>query len=554
MTDRRSAWERERLQGALERAPERKPAFSTISDMPIERLYGPWSLGDDAEARIGLPGEPPFTRGIHPTGYRSRLWTMRMFAGFGSAEDTNQRFHQLLAAGQTGLSIAYDMPTLYGYDTDDPEAEGEFGTCGVGVSSLADMEVLLDGLPLEKVSTSMTINSPAAPIWAMYVVAAEKAGVPRDQLEGTLQNDILKEFIAQKEFLFPPDHSMRLVTDTIEFGTREMPRWNTISISGYHIREAGSTAVQELAFTIADGMAYVEAALERGLRVDDFAPRLSFFFNSHSDFFEEIAKFRASRRIWHDLMTKRYRAENERSAWMRFHTQTAGVSLTSQQPLNNLTRVALQALAGVLGGTQSLHTDAYDEALAVPTAEAALLALRQQQVIAEETGVDATVDPLGGSWFVEALTDETERQVWRYIEEIDRRGGMVAAIGEGYPQREIADAAYRYQREFDAGERRVVGVNSHVDRTEETPVPVLIVPQGSLDRQLARLERTRRERDASAVESALAGLRDAASRPGTSETNLMPHFIRCAGAYATLGEQCGVLRGVFGEYREPVAV
>ncbi len=554
VASRRAAWEAERRDPALGRAPERKARFSTISDMPIEGLYGPWSLAEDAEARIGLPGDPPFTRGIHPTGYRSRLWTMRMFAGFGAAEDTNARFQGLLSAGQTGLSIAYDMPTLYGYDTDDAEAEGEFGTCGVAVSSLADMEVLLDGLPLERVSTSMTINSPAAPIWAMYIVAAEKAGVPRDRLEGTTQNDILKEFIAQKEFLFPPEPSMRLVTDTIEFGTREMPRWNTISISGYHIREAGSTAVQELAFTIADGMAYVEAALERGLRIDDFAPRLSFFFNSHSDFFEEIAKFRASRRIWHDLMTGRYHAENERSAWMRFHTQTAGVSLTPQQPLNNLTRVALQALAGVLGGTQSLHTDAYDEALAVPTAEAALLALRQQQIIAEESGVDATVDPLGGSWFVEALTDETERQVWRYLDEIDRRGGMVAAVKEGYPQREIADAAYRYQREFDAGERRVVGVNAHVNADEETRVPVLAVPPGSLERHLARLERTRSERDATAVEAALKGLREAASRPGTSETNLMPHFIRCAEAYATLGEQCAVLRGVFGEYREPVAV
>jgi methylmalonyl-CoA mutase N-terminal domain/subunit len=553
MTDR-SKWEAERLGPALRQAPERRPSFSTISDMPIERLYGPWSMPADAEGRIGLPGEPPFTRGIHPTGYRSRLWTMRMFAGFGAAEDTNSRFHQLLAAGQTGLSIAYDMPTLYGYDTDDPEAEGEFGTCGVAVSSLADMEVLLAGLPLERVSTSMTINSPAAPIWAMYIVAAEKAGVPRDRLEGTTQNDILKEFIAQKEFLFPPEPSMRLVTDTIEFGTRELPRWNTISISGYHIREAGSTAVQELAFTIADGMAYVEAAIARGLRVDDFAPRLSFFFNSHSDFFEEIAKYRASRRIWHRLMTERYGAENERSSWMRFHTQTAGVSLTPQQPLNNLTRVALQALAAVLGGTQSLHTDAYDEALAVPTAEAALLALRQQQIIAAESGVDATVDPLGGSWFVEALTDETERQVVRYLDEIDRRGGMVAAVTEGYPQREIADAAYRYQREFDAGERQVVGVNLHVDDREETTVPVLAVPEGSLERQLERLERTRRERDASAVEAALRGLREAASRPGTSDTNLMPHFIRCAEAYATLGEQVGVLRGVFGEYREPVAV
>ncbi len=554
---RRRAWQGDRLGPALERATERKPRFSTISDMPVEGLYGPWSIdeqGIDALRDIGLPGEPPFTRGIHPGGYRSRLWTMRMFAGFGAAEDTNARFRQLLDAGQTGLSIAYDMPTLYGYDTDDPEAEGEFGTCGVAVSSLADMEVLLAGLPLERVSTSMTINSPAAPIWAMYIVAAERAGVPRAALEGTTQNDILKEFIAQKEYLFPPAPSMRLVTDTIEFGTREMPRWNTVSISGYHIREAGSTAVQELAFTIADGMAYVEDAIARGLRVDDFAPRLSFFFNSHSDFFEEIAKFRASRRIWHKLMTERYGAENERSTWMRFHTQTAGVSLTSQQPLNNLTRVAIQALAAVLGGTQSLHTDAHDEALAVPTAEAAMLALRQQQILAEETGVDATVDPLGGSWFVEALTAETERQAWRYIEEIDRRGGMVAAITEGYPQREIADAAYRYQREFDAGERRVVGVNAYVDASEVMSVPVLQVPAGSLESHLERLGRTRRERDAEAVGAALAGLRDAARRPGSSETNLMPHFIRCAAAYATLGEQCGVLREAFGEYREPVAV
>jgi len=581
---RRRRWHVERLDPAEARAPERRDRFVTLGDIPLEGLYGPWSLepgsdgapagaggptavdhhGDpltagrwdafDPARDIGFPGEPPFTRGIHPTGYRSRLWTMRMFAGFGAAEDTNARFRSLLAAGQTGLSIAYDMPTLYGYDTDDPEAEGEFGTCGVAVSSLADMEVLLGGLPLDRVSTSMTINSPAAPIWAMYIVAAEKAGVPRAVLEGTTQNDILKEFVAQKEFLFPPEPSLRLVTDTIEFGTREMPRWNTVSISGYHIREAGSTAVQELAFTSADGMAYVEAALARGLRVDDFAPRLSFFYNSHSDFFEEVAKFRASRRVWYKLMTERYRAENERSTWMRFHTQTAGVSLTPQQPLNNLTRVAIQALAAVLGGTQSLHTDAYDEALAVPTAEAALLALRQQQVIAEETGVASVVDPLGGSWYVEALTNEVEREVWRYLDEIDRRGGMVAAIREGYPQREIADAAYRFQREFDAGERRIVGVNAYVDAAEEMTVPVLAVPTGSFEAQMARLERTRRERDPAAVESALAGLREAASRPESSATNLMPHFIRCAEAYATLGEQCGVLRSVFGEYREPVAV
>ena len=583
---RREQWQDGRLRSAVERSPERRTRFSTISDVEVERLYGPWSWGagpdtyaaggggptavdhhgerlrrgpgrwDDFDPLrdIGFPGEPPFTRGIHPTGYRSRLWTMRMFAGFGAAEDTNARFKSLLAAGQTGLSIAYDMPTLYGYDTDDPEAEGEFGTCGVAVSSLADMEILLDGLPLDRISTSMTINSPAAPIWAMYIAAAEKRGVPRAVLEGTTQNDILKEFVAQKEFLFPLEPSMRLVTDTIEFGTRELPRWNTISISGYHIREAGSTAVQELAFTIADGMAYVEAVLARGLRVDDFAPRLSFFFNSHNDFFEEIAKFRAARRIWYKLMTERYRAENERSTWLRFHTQTAGVSLTAQQPLNNLTRVAIQALAAVLGGTQSLHTDAYDEAWAVPSAEAAQLALRQQQIIAEETGIAGTVDPLGGSWFVEALTNETERAVWRYLDEIDALGGMVAAIGAGYPQREIADAAYRFQRELDAGDRVIVGVNRHVDPDEVLEIPLLEVSEASERAHLARLDRTRRDRDAAAVEAALAGLRSAAARPGTSGDNLMPHFIRCAEAYATLGEQCRVLREVFGEYREPVAV
>src|SRR6266566_5785489 len=562
---RRRAWEAKRLGPAIERAPERRPRFSTISDTEIRQLYGPWAWqpGEDGGPvggggptevdhrgeplkrgrwddfdplrDIGFPGEPPFTRGIHPSGYRSRLWTMRMFAGCGAAQDTNERFKSLLAAGQTGMSIAYDMPTLYGYDSDDPEADGEFGTCGVGVSSLADMEVLLDGLPLDRISTSMTINSPAAPIWAMYIVAAEKAGFQRAMLEGTTQNDILKEFVAQKEFLFPPEPSMRLVTDTIEFGTRELPKWNTISISGYHIREAGSTAVQELAFTIADGMAYVEAALERGLRVDDFAPRLSFFFNSHSDFFEEIAKFRAARRIWWKLMTQRYRAENERSTWLRFHTQTAGVSLAPQQPLNNITRVALQALAAVLGGTQSLHTDAYDEALAVPTAEAALLALRQQQIIADETGVTGTVDPLGGSWFVESLTNEVERQVWRYLDEIDRRGGMVKAIVDGYPQREVADAAYRFQRELDAGERTIIGVNRHGDPGEELSIPLLEVSEASLRAHLDRLSRVRRERDGEAVAAALAGLRENAGRAGSSSTNLMPHFLRCAEAYATLG-------------------
>jgi methylmalonyl-CoA mutase, N-terminal domain len=561
---------------------ERRTRFSTISDIEINRLYtaadwqgptagggGPTALdhlgdrlreGDgrwadfQPERDVSVPGAAPFTRGVHANGYRSRVWTMRMFAGFGSAEDTNARFHQLLRAGQTGLSIAYDMPTLYGYDTDDPEAAGEFGTCGVAVSSLADMEVLLDGLPLDRISTSMTINSPAAPIWAMYIAAAEKKGFPRALLEGTTQNDILKEYVAQKEFLFPPAPSMRLVTDTIEFGTRELPKWNTISISGYHIREAGSTAVQELAFTIADGMAYVEEALQRGLRVDEFAPRLSFFFNSHSDFFEEIAKFRAARRIWWKLMTQRYRAENERSTWMRFHTQTAGVSLTAQQPLNNLTRVAIQALAAVLGGTQSLHTDAYDEAWAVPSADAALLALRQQQIIAAETGVTNTADPLGGSWFVESLTNEVERQVWRYLDEIDGYGGMVAAIQAGYPQKEIADAAYRFQREFDEGERQIVGVNAYADPDEELAIPLLEVSEESLRQHLGRLERTRRERDGERVAASLARLRDLAGQPGSSATNLMPALIECANAYVTLGEMCGVFRAVFGEYREPVAV
>jgi methylmalonyl-CoA mutase N-terminal domain/subunit len=590
---RHDTWRDQTLGAARGRASERQVRFSTISDVEVNELYDPldWArpgggsggptavdhLGEPLRTRgapkganpddvggpwvdfdplrdVGFPGEPPFTRGVHPSGYRSRLWTMRMFAGFGAAEDTNQRFKQLLAAGQTGLSIAYDMPTLYGYDTDDTEAEGEFGICGVAVSSLADMEILLDGLPLDRVSTSMTINSPAAPIWAMYIAAAEKRGFPRAILEGTLQNDILKEFIAQKEFLYPPEPSMRLVTDTIEFGTREMPRWNTISISGYHIREAGSTAVQELAFTIADGMAYVEAALGRGLRVDEFAPRLSFFFNSHNDFFEEIAKFRAARRVWWKLMTQRYRAENERSTWMRFHTQTAGVSLTAQQPLNNLTRVAIQALAAVLGGTQSLHTDSYDEAWAVPSAEAALLALRQQQVIAAETGVTNTVDPLGGSWFVESLTNETERQVWRYLDEIDRLGGMVAAVQAGYPQKEIADAAYRFQREFDAGERQIVGVNVNADPLEVLEIPLLQVSEESQRRHLGRLQRTRRERDPEAVRATLSRLHDLAERSGGSDANLMPALIDCAKAYVTLGEMCGVFRKVFGEYREPVAV
>jgi methylmalonyl-CoA mutase N-terminal domain/subunit len=553
---------------------ERKPRFITQSGVEIKRLYTPADLADPAndpdrdrpryrfsppeaapdgwsEAEdVGLPGQPPFTRGIHATGHRGRLWTMRMFAGFGTAEDTNDRFKKLIAAGGTGLSIAYDMPTLYGYDHDEPLAAGEFGTCGVAVSSLADMEILLAGLPVGEISTSMTINSPAAMIWAMYIVAAEKMGVPRAQLTGTLQNDILKEFIAQKEYIFPPGPSLKLVTDTVEFGTREMPRWNTISISGYHIREAGSTAVQELAFTIADGIAYVEDALARGLRFDDFAPRLSFFFNSHNDFFEEIAKFRAARRIWYKLCRERFGAENERSTWMRFHTQTAGVSLTAQQPQNNLTRVAIQALAGVLGGTQSLHTDAYDEAWAVPSEEAALLALRQQQILAEESGAANTVDPLAGSYFVETLTNQTEQAAWQYIRHIDEMGGMLAAIEAGYPQAEIADAAYAQARALDTHERETIGVTSFADPDEVLRIPLLEIGPDQERRHLDRLLRVRAERDADAHTRAMNRLRaDAADGE-----NLMPAIIAAVEAYATIGEMCNLLRRQYGEYREPLAV
>ncbi len=541
-------WEETAVRQAQARMPERHDPFITASSAPVERLYTPADVaGLDYARDLGLPGEYPYTRGVQPTGYRGKLWTMRMFAGFGTAEETNARFKYLLGQGQTGLSIAFDMPTLYGYDSDAPEAMGEFGKCGVAVSSLADMELLLDGLPLDRITTSMTINSPAAIIWAMYIAAAEKRGVPRAQLGGTLQNDILKEYIAQKEFLFPPEPSMRLVVDTIEFGMRELPRWNTISISGYHIREAGSTAAQELAFTLADGFAYVEAAMARGLPVDSFAPRLSFFFNAHNDFFEEVAKYRAARRIWARTLRDRYGARDPRSCMLRTHAQTAGVTLTAQQPEVNIVRVAYQALAAVLGGAQSLHTNSMDEALALPSAKAVTIALRTQQVIAEETGVANTVDPLAGSFFVEAMTDRIEAEALEYIRRIDAVGGVIPAIEEGFFQREIAESAFRYQQEIDAGVRTIVGVNDYIAE-ESLAIPILEMDPKGYERQVERLCRVRAERDQAAAAAALARLADGAH--GTA--NLMPLILDAVNAYATLGEICGVFREVFGEYQEPV--
>ncbi len=548
LSDMLSRWRSTTLQKTLARRPERLQKFMTTSSRPVNRLYTPLDIAEmDYVRDLGMPGEYPYTRGVHSTMYRGRLWTMRMFAGFGTAEETNQRFKYLLEQGQTGLSVAFDMPTLYGYDTDAPEAIGEFGKCGVAVSSLADMEVLFDGIPMGEVSTSMTINSPAAIIWAMYIVAAEKQGYDRRGLRGTIQNDILKEFIAQKEFIFPPEPSMRLVTDTIEFGAKEMPYWNTISISGYHIREAGSTAVQELAFTLADGFAYVEAALARGLDIDEFAPRLSFFFNVHNDFFEEIAKFRAARRIWARAMKETYGANNPRSWMLRTHAQTSGASLTAQQPENNIVRVAIQALAAVLGGTQSLHTNSMDEALALPSEKAVTIALRTQQIIAHESGVANTIDPLAGSYFVEKLTDEMEEEANRYFREIEAMGGVIRGIESGYFQRELAESAYRYQMEIDNRERIVVGVNDYLAE-EPLEIPLLEMDPEGYERQVARLQRVRAERDNAAVEKALRELEDAAR----GDVNLMYPIIEAVKAYATLGEMMGVFRKVFGEYHEPV--
>jgi len=547
LRDSLEQWEESGLKKTLASMPERQDPFITTSSESINRLYTPLDVADsDYINDLGLPGEYPYTRGVHPTLHRGKLWTMRMFAGFGTAEETNRRFKYLLEQGQTGLSIAFDLATLMGYDTDAPEALGEFGKCGVAVSSLKDMEILLDGIPLDKVSTSMTINSPAAIVWAMYIAAAEKQGVRPDQLRGTIQNDILKEFIAQKEYIFPPEPSMRLVVDTMQFGSDSVPQWNTISISGYHIREAGSTAAQELAFTLADGMEYVRWGIARGMDVDEFAPRLSFFFNAHNDFFEEIAKYRAARRIWAREMKNTFGAKNPRSWLLRFHTQTAGVSLTAQQPENNVVRVAIQALAAVLGGTQSLHTNSLDEALALPSEHAVTIALRTQQIIAEESGVANTIDPLGGSFFVEAQTDHIEKQAYDYFKRVETLGGVLSAIEKGFFQSEISDAAYRYQREIDSNVRRIVGVNAY---TEDKPlsVPILAMDPQGYQRQADRLSEVRRTRDAGRVGQALDRLRIACQ----GKENTMPHILDAVRAYATLGEIIDVMKDTFGTYEEP---
>ena len=550
LRESRARWEGTTLKNRLANYPERREGFSTISGIPVERLYTPEEMEDlDYLRDLGFPGDYPFTRGIHPTMYRGRLWTMRMFAGYGTAEETNTRFKYLLEHGETGLSVAFDYPTLYGYDTDDPEAEGEFGKCGVAISSLADMEILFEGIPLNEVTTSMTINGPAAVVWAMYIAAAEKQGVPQEKLGGTIQNDILKEYIAQKSFIFPPEPSMRLIVDTFEYGSKYLPRWNTISISGYHIREAGATAAQELAFTLADGFAYVEEAVKRGLKLDDFASRLSFFFNAHNDFFEEIAKYRAARRIWAREMRAHFGAKNPRSWWLRFHTQTAGVSLTAQQPENNVVRVAIQALAAVLGGTQSLHTNSMDEALALPSEMASRVALRTQQIIAHESGVPNTIDPLGGSYYLEALTNRLEKETYRIFEEIEALGGVIPAIEVGYFQRKIAESAYKHQRAIDSGDRLIVGVNKY-QLDEPLRIPLLRVDPEGERRQRQRLARVRRERDNEKLRRRLEALREAAKSP----ENLMPYILDAVRAYGTLGEICGVLREVFGEYREPVVI
>jgi methylmalonyl-CoA mutase N-terminal domain/subunit len=537
----RQRWERERLATALKQSPERRSAFTTLSGVPIDRLYSE----DDASHRIAPAGEFPYTRGIHETGYRGKLWTMRQFAGFGTPEDTNARYKSLLAAGGTGLSVAFDLPTLMGRDPDHELSLGETGKCGVNVTSLADMETLFDGIELGRISTSMTINSPAAMIFAMYLVVAEQQGADWQALSGTIQNDILKEFIAQKEFIFPPRPSMRLVTDVFAFCSKRVPAWNTISVSGYHIREAGSTALQELAFTLRDGIEYVQWGVDAGLDVDAFVPRISFFFNAHSDFFEEIAKYRAARVLWAEAMRDRFGAKSERSWKLRFHSQTAGVSLTAQQPYNNVVRTALQALSAVVGGTNSLHTNSLDEALALPTEDAARLALRTQQILAFESGITEHVDPFGGSYFVERLTSDMETGARRYFDAIDKMGGMVDAIEQGFPQKEIAESAYRFQQAFERKDKVIVGVNEYVQE-DDPPIEILYIDESASTRQLWKLEALKRTRDNARVQHSLDRLRRAAA--GTD--NLMEPILEAVRAYATLGEMCDALRQVWGEYVE----
>ena len=539
-------WERETLEPTLKKSPERAQTFTTISGRPIDRLYTADDLTDVDPARdIAQPGEFPYTRGIHPTGYRGKLWTMRQFAGFGTPEETNERYKTLLRAGGTGLSVAFDLPTLMGRDPDHELSLGEVGKCGVNVTSLADMETLFEGIDLGAITTSMTINSPAAMIFAMYLVVAEKQGASWTTLSGTIQNDILKEFIAQKEYIFPPRPSMRIITDIFAFCSKQVPRWNTISVSGYHIREAGATALQELAFTLRDGLEYVQWGVDGGLDVDDFVPRISFFFNAHSDFFEEIAKYRAARHIWAHAMRDRFGAKSDRSWKLRFHSQTAGVSLTAQQPYNNVVRTALQALSAVLGGTNSLHTNSLDEALALPTAEAATLALRTQQILAHESGVANVVDPLGGSYFVEKLTRDMVDGAHAYFDQIDRMGGMVEAIERGFPQKEIAESAYRFQQAVERKEKVIVGVNDFVQE-DEPPIEILYIDETAAGKQLAKLERLRSSRDNDAVRRSLDALRAAAR----TTDNLMPPIIDAARVYATVGEMCDALREVWGEYEE----
>ncbi|GMA97976.1 methylmalonyl-CoA mutase family protein [Pelosinus sp. IPA-1] len=544
----KNKWEDE-VRKSVTKHADQKEKWTTVSDLGIKRIYGPEDIKSmDFEKDMGYPGQFPFLRGNQSTGYRGKYWTFRMFSGMGTAVETNQRWHYLLSTGQTGLSTAFDFPTLMGYDTDSPKARGECGKCGVAIDTIEDFRDLIQGIPLDKISTSMTINPPATILWAMYCASAEMQGIPLTKISGTIQNDILKEFIAQKTLMCPPEASVKLISDTIEFGTKYVPKWNTVSISGYHIREAGSTAVQELAFTLRDGIEYVEDVIKRkGLHVDQFASRLSFFFNSHIDFFEEIAKMRAARRMWAKIMRDRFGAKDPRSCWMRFHTQTAGCSLTAQQPYNNVVRTVTEALAAVLGGTQSLHTNSLDEVLSLPSEHAVQIALRTQQIIAEETGVANTIDPLAGSYFVESLTNEMEEKAWEYIHKIDAMGGMIAAIEKGYPQMEISDAAYKFQQQIDAKEKVMIGVNKYVEQNEKVDIPILTIDESVEAQQLKRLAEVKRKRDSRKVNECLRDLTSACKKGD----NVMPYCIEAVKHYATVQEICDVYREVYGEYRDP---